>query len=29
MNGIYGKFPVKKLKTEEIQEFTGRIYNGE
>ncbi|MFX1431011.1 MAG: hypothetical protein ACFFCY_12690 [Promethearchaeota archaeon] len=29
MNGIYGKFPAKKLGLEDIQEFTGGDYNGE
>ncbi len=28
-NGIYGKFPAKKLKKEEIQKFTGGIYDDE
>ncbi|MFW9971530.1 MAG: hypothetical protein ACFFDF_15150, partial [Candidatus Odinarchaeota archaeon] len=26
-DGIYGNFPIKKLKSEEIQEFTGGEYN--
>lgn len=29
MNGVYGKFPAKKLKSEEIQKFTGGMYNEE
>jgi acetyltransferase-like isoleucine patch superfamily enzyme len=29
MNGIYGKFPTKKLESEEIKKFTGGEYNGE
>ncbi len=29
MNGVYGKFPAKKLKSEEIQKFIGGSYNEE
>jgi len=28
-DGIYGKFPAKKMKLEEIKKFTGGEYNGE
>ncbi|MFX1419925.1 MAG: hypothetical protein ACFE9N_13485 [Promethearchaeota archaeon] len=29
VNGIFGKFPAKKLNTEEIKNFTGGLYDGE
>lgn len=29
INGIYGRFPAKKLKLDEIKKFTGGVYDGE
>ncbi len=29
INGIYGRFPAKKLKLDEIRKFTGGVYDGE